>query len=91
MYKGFAVIARDEGFERAADTLDAISVAEKHHEQLFRELARNIVTDRTFVRETEKVWKCINCGYLHTGKAAPEKCPACVKPRGYFELLGKNW
>jgi rubrerythrin len=91
MYKGFAVIARDEGFERAADTLDAISVAEKHHEQLFRELARNIVTDRTFVRDMERVWKCINCGYLHTGRAAPEKCPACVKPRGYFELLGKNW
>jgi rubrerythrin len=91
MYKGFAVIAREEGFERAADTLDAISVAEKHHEQLFRELAENIVTDRTFVRDVEKVWRCINCGYLHTGTAAPEKCPACVKPRGYFELLGKNW
>jgi rubrerythrin len=91
MYKGFAVIAREEGFERAADTLDAISVAEKHHEQLFRELALNIVTERTFIRDMEKVWKCINCGYLHTGKAAPEKCPACVKPQGYFELLGKNW
>jgi rubrerythrin len=91
MYKGFAVIAREEGFERAADTLDAISVAEKHHEQLFRELAENIVAERTFIRDMEKVWKCINCGYLHTGTSAPEKCPACVKPQGYFELLGKNW
>jgi rubrerythrin len=91
MYKGFALIAREEGFERAADTLDAISVAEKHHEQLFRELAENIVAERTFIRDVEKIWKCINCGYLHTGTAAPEKCPACVKPQGYFELLGKNW
>lgn len=91
MYKGFAAIAREEGFERAADTLDAISVAEKHHERLFRELADNIVTDKIFSREREQIWKCINCGYLHTGTAAPDKCPACVKPRGYFELLGKNW
>ena len=91
MYKGFAAIAREEGFERAADTLDAISVAEKNHEKLFRELAENIVANRTFIREEEKVWRCLNCGYLHTGKAAPEKCPACVKPRGHFELLGKNW
>jgi rubrerythrin len=91
MYKGFAVIAREEGYERAADTLDAISVAEKNHEQLFRELAENIVADRTFARDVEKVWRCLSCGYLHTGTAAPQKCPACVKPQGYFELLGKNW
>jgi rubrerythrin len=91
MYKVFAGIAREEGFERAADTLDAISVAEKHHEQLFRELAENIARAKTFTRDSEKVWKCINCGYLHTGTTAPDKCPACVKPQGYFELLGKNW
>jgi len=91
MYKGFALIAREEEFERAADTLDAISVAEKNHEKLFRELAENIVAGRAFARDEEQVWKCINCGYLHTGKDAPDKCPACVKPRGYFELLGKNW
>lgn len=91
MYKGFAVIAREEGFERAADTLDAISVAEKNHEKLFRELAENIVSGRTFSRDEERIWKCINCGYLHSGKEAPEKCPACVRPQGYFELLGQNW
>ncbi len=91
MYKGFAVIAREEGFDRAADTLDAISVAEKNHEKLFRALAENIVSGRTFARDEERIWKCINCGYLHTGKEAPEKCPACVRPQGYFELLGENW
>jgi rubrerythrin len=91
MYKGFAAIAREEGFGRAADTFDAINVAEKHHEMLFRELADNIVTGRTFVREAEQIWRCINCGYLHTGTTPPDKCPACIKPRGHFELLMKNW
>lgn len=91
MYKGFAEVALQEGFQRAADTLDAISVAERHHEQLFRELADNIATERIFSREEERVWKCLGCGYVHSGKEAPVKCPACVKPTGYFELLASNW
>jgi rubrerythrin len=91
MYPGFAQIARDEGFQRAADTWEAIAVSEKQHEKRYRELAANLAADRAFAREKETVWRCRNCGYLHAGRAAPEKCPACVKPRGYFELLGENW
>lgn len=91
MYKGFAEIAREEGFKRAADTFDAISVAERHHEELFRALAANIDSGRVFVRDDECVWKCIGCGYLHTGKEAPDKCPACVRKQSYFELLARNW
>jgi rubrerythrin len=91
MYPGFAKIAREEGFERAGDTLDAISVSEKQHEKLYLELAENLKTKRAFIREEERVWRCRSCGYLHTGKEAPAKCPACVKPQGYFELLAENW
>ena len=91
MYPGFAKIAREEGFERAAETWEAISVSEKQHEKRYREIAGNIKADRVFARAEEVVWRCRNCGYLHTGKEAPDKCPACVHPRGYFELLGENW
>ncbi len=91
MYYNFARIAREEGFERAAETLDAISVAERHHEEMFRELAENIVSDRVFVRNEERIWQCLSCGYLHRGLEAPTKCPACVNPQGHFALLKKNW
>ena len=91
MYRSFADIAVEEGFKRAADTFEAIIVAEKHHEVLFRELAENIDQNRVFAREEEQVWKCLGCGYLHHGRQAPDKCPACVRPQGYFELLVKNW
>lgn len=91
MYANFAVIAQEEGFERAADTFNAIIVAETHHEKLYRELAKNIETDQVIHKKEEQVWRCLNCGYLHTGKSAPEKCPACVKPAGHFELLYENW
>ncbi|MBF0259556.1 MAG: rubrerythrin family protein, partial [Desulfamplus sp.] len=91
MYPGFSKIALEEGFQRAADTLDAIIVAERQHEKLYRELAQNIAKNRAFSREELKTWRCLSCGYIHKGKDAPEKCPACVKPVGYFELLGENW
>lgn len=91
MYPGFSRIAVEEGFGRAADTLDAIIVAEIQHEKLYRELAQNIAEKRVFAREEEKKWRCLSCGYIHTGRSVPEKCPACVKPSGYFELLGENW
>ncbi len=91
MYPGFAQVARDEGFQRAADTWDAISVSEKQHEKRYRDLAANLAADRAFSRTEENVWRCRNCGYVHVGNDAPDKCPACVKPRGYFELLAENW
>jgi rubrerythrin len=91
LYPGFAHTARDEGFGRAADTWEAICVSERQHEKRYRELAANLIGERLFVREQETVWRCRNCGYLHAGEAAPDKCPACVKPRSYFELLAENW
>ena len=91
MYKQFAEIALEEGFKRAADTFDAISVSERHHEKLFRELAANIDNGIVFARAKEMTWKCLGCGYIHHGAEPPSKCPACVKPQGYFELLAHNW
>lgn len=91
MYQVFAEQAEEEGFQRAADTFYAINVAEKNHEIMFRELADNLVSARVFQREQVLCWKCLSCGYLHQGTSPPDKCPACVKPPGYFEIMQKNW
>lgn len=91
MYAGFAKIAKEEGFARAEDTFLNIIVSERHHEALFLDLAENIANDRVFKKDEQTTWRCLSCGYIHNGDAAPKKCPACVKPTGYFELLCKNW
>jgi len=91
MYAVFAQEAEREGFQRAADTFNAINVAEKHHEIMFRELADNLDSGKAFKRDKKVFWKCLSCGYLHEDTSPPDKCPACVKPPGYFELLNKNW
>lgn len=91
LYPGFAKIAREEGFEKAAGFWDAISVAEAQHEKNFLALAENIKSGAVFNRQSKCVWRCMNCGYIHEGDAAPDKCPACVKPTGYFELFVQSW
>ncbi len=91
MYPGFAKVAEDEGFIEIADIFQAIAVAEKQHEKRYLALAANIENGRVFKRETTVVWRCRNCGYLHSGTEAPEECPACAHPRAHFELLGENW
>jgi len=91
LYPGFAKVGRDEGFNRAADFWDAISIAEVQHEKTFLALAENIRTGKVFAKDTQRVWRCRNCGYIHEGKDVPGKCPACVRPSDYFELLAENW
>jgi rubrerythrin len=91
MYPSFAAVARDEGFEPIARVFESIAVAEKQHEKRYLALAGNIEAVRVFKRETEVVWRCLKCGYLHKGKEAPAGCPACAHPQSYFELLAENW
>ncbi len=91
LYRDFAAIAKSEGFTEIAIAWNAISVAEKQHEKRYRDLLANITSDRVFRRDEDVVWRCRNCGYLHTGKTAPEVCLACIHPKAHFELLAENW
>jgi rubrerythrin len=91
MYPNFAKTANEEGFDTIADVFKAIAVAEKQHEKRYLDLAANMEAGRVFKRDKEVVWRCRNCGYLHTGEEAPEECPACAHPQAHFELLGENY
>jgi len=91
MYPGFAETAGKEGFDDIAAVFEAIAVAEKQHEKRYNELAANIEAGRVFKRDSEVVWRCRNCGYIHAGKEALEACPACTHPQAHFELLGENY
>ncbi len=91
MYPSFAKIAKEEGFVLISSVFTAIAVAEKQHDKRYRDLAANINAGRVFEREEKVVWRCRNCGYLHTGTKAPVKCNACDHVQAHFELFGENW
>ncbi|MBW1829143.1 MAG: rubrerythrin family protein [Deltaproteobacteria bacterium] len=91
MYPEFAKTAKEEGFNDIAAIFMAIAVAEKQHEKRYNDLIANIEAGRVFKRDSEETWRCRNCGYLHNGTEAPDKCPACDHPQAHFELLGENY
>jgi len=91
MYPGFAAVARKEGFPEIAEIFESIAVAEKQHERRYLGFLANVASGKVFKREKKVVWRCLNCGYLHEGAEARDKCPACDHPRDHFELLCENW
>lgn len=86
MYAGMAKTAHAEGFEELARQFEGVAKIEKTHEERYLALKKNIEEGKVFARETEQVWFCTNCGHVHIGLHAPEKCPVCTHPRAYFEL-----
>ncbi|AFM26910.1 rubrerythrin [Desulfomonile tiedjei] len=91
LYPGFAKIAYKEGFDEIAKVFEAVAISEKQHEKRYLDLLRNLKNGKVFKKDSPVVWRCINCGYLHEGLEAPDPCPACNHPRGYYEILAENW
>ncbi len=91
IYARSAKEAEEEGFPEIAVLFKKISEVEMHHEQRYRKLLENIKNGAVFKKETSIKWKCRNCGYIHEGPGAPEKCPACAHPKAYFEILADNF
>ncbi|MDD3178506.1 MAG: rubrerythrin family protein [Candidatus ainarchaeum sp.] len=85
MYPDYSKIAREEGLDDIADRLKSIAVAEKHHEDRFSKLLKEIENNTMFEKENKVYWICRKCGYLEEGTKPPEKCPSCDHPYNYFE------
>jgi rubrerythrin len=91
LYPGFARVAEEEGFKEVAATFKMIAIAERSHEKRYLALLKNIECGQVFKRAAPMKWRCRNCGYVHEGTEAPKKCPSCLHPQAYFELLGENY
>ena len=91
MYPEFAKVAEKEGFSEIASVFRNIAVAEKRHRDRYLALAKNIEENKVFKREKPVRWVCRNCGYVHEGTEALEKCPACAHPMAYAEIEAANF
>ena len=91
MYAGFAETAEKEGFPELAHKFRLVAAIEKHHEERYRALLKNVKLAEVFAKSEEKVWECRNCGHIVIGKEAPEECPTCAHPQSYFEIHAENY
>ena len=91
MYERMAREAEEEGFTEIAAKMRGVAAIEKHHEERYLQLLKNIEEGVVFTREGDKIWKCRNCGHIVIGKKAPEICPVCAHPKSYFEIAAQNY
>jgi len=87
MYPEFQRIAEEEGEMTTAHLFKEIGEVEEKHAERYTTLANCLENGSLYKSEEEIEWKCLNCGYVHKGKSAPEKCPLCKKPQGYYMAL----
>ncbi len=91
MYAGFAKTAEEEGFPELAAKFRLVAAVEKHHEERYRALLKNVELAEVFAKSEVKVWECRNCGHIMVGTKAPEICPTCNHPKAYFEIHAENY
>ncbi|MBQ7149364.1 MAG: rubrerythrin family protein [Prevotella sp.] len=91
MYDRMAREAEEEGFTEIAAKFRGVLAIEKHHEERYRKLLKNIEDGIVFSRDGDCIWKCRNCGHIVIGKKAPEVCPVCNHPKSFFEINAENY
>ena len=91
MYKRFAEEAKAEGFDEIARKFAAVAEVERHHEERYLKLAKNIESGEVWKRVGKNKWQCRNCGAIIESESAPEKCPVCAHPKAYFQLEADNF
>ena len=91
MYERMAIEAEEEGFNEIAAKMRMVGAIEKHHEERYRQLLKNINDEIVFSREGDVIWQCSNCGHIVIGKKAPKICPVCNHPQSYFQIEARNY
>ena len=91
MYDGFAKTADEEGFHELAQRFRLVAAIEKHHEERYRKLLKNIEDGIVFSRDGDTIWQCRNCGHIVIGKKAPNVCPVCLHPQSFFQIEALNY
>lgn len=87
LYPNAEKIALEEGFDSIATTFKHVINSETHHLERFKKIYDNVKNNTVFKKETEEKWICTECGYIFTGNKAPDYCPNCYHPQGYFKIL----
>jgi rubrerythrin len=91
MYKKFSEEAAAEGFDAIAKQFAAVAEVEKHHEERYLKLLKNIETGEVWERIGPTRWQCRNCGAIVESEKAPEVCPVCFHKKAYFQLEANNY
>jgi rubrerythrin len=86
IYPAFAKDAEEEGFKDIAALFKLVAEVEKRHEQIFNYLYEAFESGNLYKNESQILYICSECGYMHTSSQAWDVCPLCKSSQGYVYL-----
>ncbi|MGL5151565.1 MAG: rubrerythrin [Clostridium sp.] len=84
IYNEFSKMAKEEGFNDIATLFSNIALIEKVHSDRFKKYADKLENGSLFKSSSKVEWICTNCGFILETTEAPQKCPVCAHPQGYY-------
>ncbi|ONI44456.1 hypothetical protein AN640_05520 [Candidatus Epulonipiscium fishelsonii] len=87
LYPSFGKMAEKEGFNKISEHFYMIAEIEQTHKKRFERLEERLEENSLFHRENEVYYRCIHCGHVHKSTDAPEICPNCFHPQGFFKIV----
>ncbi|QHQ61527.1 hypothetical protein Ana3638_12700 [Anaerocolumna sedimenticola] len=90
LYSEFSHIATEEGFNELASLFNGIANIKLNHYSTLQTIVEDMENNRLFCKDRENLWICMGCGNIISGICAPEICPVCGYPQGYYRVYGCN-
>lgn len=89
-FRQYAQTAQDEGYAEIAALFNGIANIELNHNLQFQTQYNNLLNDQVFCKPTSRLWICMQCGNIMSGLCAPERCPVCGFPQGYYRIYSNS-
>lgn len=84
LYRDYARIAAEEGYNDISSLLSGVANIKLNHNATFDNFIKEIQRNQLFCKPEEGLWICLGCGNILSGECAPEICPVCGYPQGYY-------
>ncbi len=86
IYPAYSKIAFDERYMEVSVLLSMIVRADDNFGRICSNDAMMITNGTFFTKEEPKKWICNRCGFIYNGYTAPDLCPLCNMPQGYYQV-----
>ncbi|MBP1757137.1 MAG: hypothetical protein H6Q59_3535 [Firmicutes bacterium] len=90
IYREYARVAREEGYNDIASLFNGIANIELNHGLRFQTYHANLVRGELLCKPEDSLWICMQCGNIMSGKCAPDICPVCGFPQGYYRFYSNE-
>ena len=86
LYREYARIAREEGYLDIESLFNGIANIDLNHGLQLVLKYNEVVRDQVFCKNEAVLWICMQCGNILSGLCAPESCPVCNLPQGFYRV-----